>query len=262
MKKLTNSLKMAMISLLLLLVISSNISCSKDIPPDPKPQPPPIDTIPVVKEGLPHGTANATRSILPYNSIDTINIHFDGATQGVWINNVFKGLSPSGNWTYVTDSLKVTTNFTIMAKSKDSTAILNLSITVNPYFGVTLLTTGSYRFDSLLFKPYNSAQYVNVPTSGDCSANKHTFFWSGYAGSPGNEEWTVFHGSCPGNTGNNGDSVKHYWYFNTQNNLFWHGVWFDSITPYGNGFILHVFSKVTVGGVDYWDEYKWFYSRY
>lgn len=260
MKKLTNSLKMAMISLFMLLVTSSNISCSKGSPPDPIPTPvdvcpnlPGIQTDPSLCPAViptPIGTVIPSATSVSYDSTVKFTFNFQNDT-AVYIGGVYVG-KHSG--VYTTGKLKKDTLFTISAKGLGGTSALQpILISVGPDPRLNFITQGSFHCDSLLKKAYNVTFYVSVPT-GDC--NKHTFTSDNYY-NPGNREFST-NGSC---TPNPGVVIEHKWYFDGEVGFWWHGVTYDSFTIVGNGFVLHRFTKIIVGGVENFDEYLEYFSR-
>jgi hypothetical protein len=260
MKNLTNSLKMAMISLLMLLVINSNISCSKgDSPPAPTPTPvdvcpnlPGIQTDPSLCPAVipaPTGTVTYTPSIA-YGQKDTIYFNSFINTDSILIDGV-KMSGISGN--YPVGPLYSTTNFTLKAMGKGGVKTYAIAINVGQDPRNNFMTQGSFHCDSLLKKAYNVTFYVSIPT-GDC--NKHTFTLDNYY-NPGNREFTT-NGAC---TPNPGVIVEHKWYFIGESGFYWHGNTYDSFTIIGNGFVIHQLVKVTVGGVDHWDEYLQYFSH-
>lgn len=243
MKKTLQSLGMAIIFLSLFAACSK-----KDSLPDTKP---PV-VVPPVLEAAPKGTVFATNPSIPYKTKGIINFAFTGATKGVWVNNVFQGLNQNG--AYITDSLKATTTFVVVAKSKDSTTSLSVMITVGQDPRITFLTLGNFRSDSVLSRALTQTEWYR--SSGYC--NTFTFYWDGYSSSPGNREITTSGAGCNDPSGINGE---HRWYFTGETGLFWHGVNFTSLTITGNTFVAHCFSPIIVAGVAVPGEYLYFHTR-
>jgi hypothetical protein len=244
MKKTLQSLGMAIIFLSLFAACSK-----KDSLPDTKP---PV-VVPPVLEAVPKGTVFATSPSIPYKTKGIINFAFTGATKGVWVNNVFQGFNQNGS--YITDSLKATTTFVVMAKSKDSTTTLSVTITVGQNPTITFLTLGNFRNDSIRHKPLTVTQWSIAPSY----CNTFTFAWDEYDALPGNREITTSGAGCNDPSGINGE---HRWYLVGETGMFWHGVEFTISSMTGNTFALHRFGLVpNSSGASVPGEYMYFYTK-
>lgn len=214
MKKTLQSLGMAILFPIFVL-----IACSKGDKPTPNPKP--VD--PPVYEPAPRGTVVSMSQTIDYNQKATFTYSFINATKGVYIGGK-KMVGQSG--TYTTDStLKVTTSFTIMAQSKDSTTVLEpIIVTVNPDPNVSFITMGSWKMVAYRFKSASSSTtWIDVPsTSFEC--NLHTFFINGTE--------TMTFGSCTSTPGNTVTGILWHFVYNISMppGFYWHGVTYDKYT--------------------------------
>ena len=239
--------------LLLLLVMAS---CSKkDVTPDPKPTPP-------VYEPKPIGTVVANPSTIEYGQKATLTYNFINASKGVYIGGK-KMVGQSG--TYTTDTaLKITTSFTVIAQSKDSTATFTpITVTVNPDPDVIFLSTAKCIRTQSQFRPVDSPMVAwgIITDFGNLACDTNTFFYTNGDSLHPNIERT-FKGPCsltPGVT------ETHQWYFLylPVKGMYWHGVSHDQFIRIPNTtdeFKVHrtgaLFWNGTLLNGSMWDFYK------